>query len=286
MAGRAPDKRRYLAVGAPHHPMTLGKIERFWKTLFTEFLSRVQFDSFEDAQRRLSLWIKYYNHRRPHQGIGGLCPADRFFEIAADLRKAVERGVEENVLEDALRGPPRKPFYMVGRLGEQSVVIRAEKGKIKMLVDGNENEEGKELTYDVNEEDDSVEVPADAGTPGVPGEGEVRSGAFGVDGAAQALGDLPGVGDPMAAAGELAAPEPGSDDGAAGAAAGERREDACTGQPSAAPAGEDRGAFEPSRQAAEALGEDPGGSDEERLRQELMEQITLLHQLLAEALFV
>ncbi len=31
---------------APHHPMTLGKIERFWKTIFGEFLSRAQFDSF------------------------------------------------------------------------------------------------------------------------------------------------------------------------------------------------------------------------------------------------
>jgi transposase InsO family protein len=27
----------------PHHPMTLGKIERFWKTIFDEFLQRAQF---------------------------------------------------------------------------------------------------------------------------------------------------------------------------------------------------------------------------------------------------
>jgi putative transposase len=55
----------------PHHPMTLGKIERFWKTIFFEFLSRAQFGSFEDAVERIRQWVKYYNHKRPHQGIGG-----------------------------------------------------------------------------------------------------------------------------------------------------------------------------------------------------------------------
>jgi transposase InsO family protein len=33
-----------------HHPMTLGKIERFWKTIYEEFLVREQFVSFEEAR--------------------------------------------------------------------------------------------------------------------------------------------------------------------------------------------------------------------------------------------
>jgi transposase len=52
----------------PHHPMTLGKIERFWETLWQHFLTRAQFDSFDAARERIKLWIKHYNHRRPHQG--------------------------------------------------------------------------------------------------------------------------------------------------------------------------------------------------------------------------
>jgi transposase InsO family protein len=36
-----------------HHPMTLGKIERFWKTIWEEFLVRAQFDSFESACERI-----------------------------------------------------------------------------------------------------------------------------------------------------------------------------------------------------------------------------------------
>src|SRR5208282_1906978 len=130
----------------PHHPMTLGKIERFWKTIFLEFLSRAQFGSFEDAVERIRQWVKYYNHRRPHQGIGGLCPADRYFEIQNELRKTMEKGIQENLLELALRGQPRSPFYMVGRMEGQSVVLRAEKGKLKLSVVGDDEQE---LVYDL-----------------------------------------------------------------------------------------------------------------------------------------
>jgi len=124
----------------PHHPMTLGKIERFWKTIWTEFLDRCQFDSMETARERIALWVKYYNHRRPHQGIGGLCPADRYFEITSDLRKVMEKNIEENILEQALRGRSTKPFYMVGRMNGQSVVLQAEKGKVSFSVEGEEKQ--------------------------------------------------------------------------------------------------------------------------------------------------
>jgi len=114
------DRIRHIK-SRPHHPMTLGKIERFWKTIFVEFLSRAQFASFEDAQERIRQWVKYYNHKRPHQGLGGLCPADRYFEIQTELRKTIEQGIQENLLEMALRGKPKLPFYMVGRMEGQSV---------------------------------------------------------------------------------------------------------------------------------------------------------------------
>ena len=139
----------------PHHPMTLGKIERFWKTIQTEFFHRVQFTSYDEAVERCALWVKYYNYKRPHQGIGGLCPADRFFEIQHALKKTLEKGIEENALELALRGKPRDPFYMVGRMGSQSVVIRAEKGKVKMLVDDNAQQPQKELVYDAGKDIDN-----------------------------------------------------------------------------------------------------------------------------------
>jgi len=142
------DRVRHIK-SQPHHPMTLGKIERFWKTIYEEFLVRAQFGSFEEAQERIRQWVQYYNHKRPHQGIGGLCPADRYFEIAGELRKTMEQGIAENVLEMALRGKPREPFYMVGRMEGQSVVLRAEKGKLRLMVDDEEGGGKQEMVYDV-----------------------------------------------------------------------------------------------------------------------------------------
>jgi transposase InsO family protein len=53
----AKDKVHHLR-SRPHHPMTLGKIERFWQNIHGEFLCRAQFDSFEQAQERVRLWVK------------------------------------------------------------------------------------------------------------------------------------------------------------------------------------------------------------------------------------
>jgi len=187
----------------PHHPMTLGKIERFWETIWQEFLSRAQFESFDSARERIRLWIKYYNHKRPHQGIEGLCPADRFFEIASQLRQTIEAGIKENLLEMALRGEPKAPFYMVGRMEGQSVILRAEKGKLKLSVEnGNEN---KELVYDLKQSE-SEKTPVNPTQ--LHGPGESPGHPAGLDRAVQTLGSLPGaqsqLGDlcPVAATGD------------------------------------------------------------------------------------
>jgi len=179
----------------PHHPMTLGKIERFWKTILQEFLFRAQFDSFEDAQRRIAIWVNYYNYRRPHQGIKGLCPADRYFEIQNELKQTLAKGVEENALELALRGRPRDPFYMVGRMNGQNVVIRAEKGKVRMLVDGEESglDERKELIYQLDHketgDDHKQENKSEAN---LQRGGETQGGTHGLDGSEEWCAGLQG----------------------------------------------------------------------------------------------
>jgi transposase InsO family protein len=257
----------------PHHPMTLGKIERFWKSIFGEFLSRVQFDSFEQAQQRLALWVKYYNYKRPHQGIGGLCPADRFFEIQSALRQVLEKGVEDNVLESALRGQPQKPFYMVGRMGDQSVVIRAEKGKVKMLVDGEESESEQELVYHVNEHKNEEQQPGE-GTAGVCGESEVRSDPGGVVRAQKSVGNLPGAEGPVAATEQLAEGGHEGDDGGPAATAEPGAEPGAVTEPST---GEAPLPCRTESQAPEQAGATTGVDTAERSNredhQELIERI-------------
>ncbi len=220
----------------PHHPMTLGKMERFWKTIFMEFLSRAQFASFEEARERVKQWVQYYNHKRPHQGILGLCPADRFFEIQGELRKTIEQGVAENVLEMALRGKPRSPFYMVGRMEGQSVVLRAEKGKLRLLVDDEEEGTAQEMVYDVSEQDKSpqerqvghgedreggedgkTDRHQEAGE-GTHGAGEESGGVVTLDGETQTRGAVPGHGGELGAIKCMAGPGDGGDPPGASAA--------------------------------------------------------------------
>jgi transposase InsO family protein len=224
-----------------HHPMTLGKIERFWKTIYEEYLVRAQFGSFEEARERIRQWAQYYNHKRPHQGIGGLCPADRYFEIQAELRKTMEQGIADNVLEMALRGKPREPFYMVGRMEGQSVVLRAEKGKLRLMVDDEEGGGKQEMVYEVTageeerdgsiepikgEETDGQDREAEGGEAGDGreereigpyGRAEVPGGVIGMDGETKTRGGLPGVGSRVEYIEPVAGPGNGGD--APGAAA-------------------------------------------------------------------
>ncbi len=228
----------------PHHPMTLGKIERFWKTIFLEFLSRAQFGSFEDAVERIRQWVKYYNHKRPHQGIGGLCPADRYFEIQSELRKTIEQGIQDNLLEMALRGKPRLPFYMVGRMEGQSVVLLAEKGKLRLSVEAENDDITQEVVYNLNErghdngEDGEDKEREETADNELRGDGEVPGGTVGVDGAAQACGYMPGADDTFD--GVCAVAEAGDRGDAPGAGAeGEPGQGACSEPALAGVAGEE-----------------------------------------------
>ena len=188
------DKVKHIR-SQPHHPQTLGKIERFWKTILEEYLARAQFDSFENARERIAMWVKHYNHRRPHQGIEGVCPADRYFEVASEVRKVIERQIEENVLELALRGKAKEPFYLVGRMDGQSVVLQAEKGKLKLSVGGDNKNEMQEREFTIG--GDNVGTGEAKGTEkATPAQcaAEGAGGSFGVDGASEAPRNLPRAG--------------------------------------------------------------------------------------------
>ena len=64
-------KHRYTR---PYRPQTNGKIERFWKTIESDLLEDMVFDSMDHLQDELSQYLYYYNNLRPHQGINGENP--------------------------------------------------------------------------------------------------------------------------------------------------------------------------------------------------------------------
>jgi len=59
--------------------MTLGKVERFWKTIWEEFLERGQFGSFEEAQERVRYWVQYYKPQAAASGPRGVVPGRPVF---------------------------------------------------------------------------------------------------------------------------------------------------------------------------------------------------------------
>jgi transposase InsO family protein len=113
-------------VAAPRHPRTLGKIERFWGTLWRECLETAVFLDVEDARRRIALFIDAYNFQRPHQGLDGMVPADRFFGAAPEVLKTMKARVAVNAAELARNGLPRAPLYLTGQVAGQPVSLHTE----------------------------------------------------------------------------------------------------------------------------------------------------------------
>jgi len=77
-------------VARAHHPETVGKCERLWKTVQTELWSRCAMADLGEARERLGHFFAHYNHLRPHQGIAGAVPADRFFGANEAVRAQLE----------------------------------------------------------------------------------------------------------------------------------------------------------------------------------------------------
>ena len=65
--------------GAPYHPMTQGKIERWHQTL----KNRILLENYYlpgDLEAEIGDFITHYNHLRYHESLGNLTPADVYFE--------------------------------------------------------------------------------------------------------------------------------------------------------------------------------------------------------------
>lgn len=128
-------------VAAPRRPQTLGKIERFWGTLWRECLETSVFIDMGDAQKRIGLFIDHYNFQRPHQGLEGLVPADRFFGAAPEVLKTLKARVAANALELARNGTPKNPFYLTGSVGGKAFSVHAEGERVILTRDQGVREE-------------------------------------------------------------------------------------------------------------------------------------------------
>ncbi len=95
---------------APHHPQTNGKIERFHETLKAR-MNLLVYTSPDELRRTMQDFIAYYNHRRYHEAIGNVTPADVYYGRREEiLRTRAEQ--KQRTIEQRLR-------YNLGRWNHQ-----------------------------------------------------------------------------------------------------------------------------------------------------------------------
>ena len=76
--------------GAPYHPQTQGKIERWHQTL----KNRILLENYYlpgDLERQIEAFVEHYNHVRYHESLNNLTPANVYFDRAEIILAERER---------------------------------------------------------------------------------------------------------------------------------------------------------------------------------------------------
>jgi putative transposase len=63
--------------GAPYHPQTQGKIERWLQTLKNRILLENYFLP-GDLEARIAAFVRHYNHQRYHESLNNVTPANAY----------------------------------------------------------------------------------------------------------------------------------------------------------------------------------------------------------------
>jgi hypothetical protein len=78
-----------LIHARPYRPQGKGKIERFFRTVRAQLLTRLTAEdsaSLTALNRRLAAWIEGEYHHSPHRGLAGLTPLEQWAQSAAGVR--------------------------------------------------------------------------------------------------------------------------------------------------------------------------------------------------------
>ncbi len=100
------DKRMDHVRGAPNHPQTQGKIERWHQTLKNRILLENHYlpGALEDT---IETFVDHYNHCRVHESLGNVTPADAYFGRAPDILEERRRIKEETIRQRRLLNQTR-----------------------------------------------------------------------------------------------------------------------------------------------------------------------------------
>ena len=91
------DKGMDHVRGAPYHPQTQGKIERWHQTLKNRVLLEKYFLP-GDLNLQIEAFVDHYNHQRFHESLNNVTPADVYFGRAQAILNKRER-IKHKTLE-------------------------------------------------------------------------------------------------------------------------------------------------------------------------------------------
>jgi putative transposase len=82
--------------GAPYHPMTQGKIER-WHRSMKNVVKLQNYYSPSELKRAIAEWVEYYNHQRYHEALENVTPADVYFGRDKEIIKKRDKLKEQTL---------------------------------------------------------------------------------------------------------------------------------------------------------------------------------------------
>ena len=91
------DNKMSHVRGAPYHPQTQGKIERWHQTLKNRILLENYFLP-GDLEHQIKRFVQHYNHERYHESLSNVTPADVYFGRAQSIIKRRER-IKQKTIE-------------------------------------------------------------------------------------------------------------------------------------------------------------------------------------------
>ena len=97
LANWLDDKDMDHVRGAPYHPQTQGKIERWHQTLKNRILLENYFFP-ADLKAQIEAFVDHYNHQRYHESINNLTPADVYFGRGQAILNKRER-IKQKTIE-------------------------------------------------------------------------------------------------------------------------------------------------------------------------------------------
>ncbi len=96
--------------GAPYHPQTQGKVERWHQTL-KNYILLGNYYLPGDFQLQINVFVEHYNQQRYHESLQNLTPADVYFGCGQAILKQQERIKERQSKRDAcfITSQPHNP---------------------------------------------------------------------------------------------------------------------------------------------------------------------------------